>query len=184
MGVVRLPPLKTRIETMQGLPSVGGRFAVVAMLLVAASCGNEENSTRPGDPNADQDPANIADKWGPLAIITGERSGDEALIGGTLDVTENCLLLDERGEPALLVWPARGTEWNPASGTVIFTNADGSAAELSAGDAVSFSGGGSSFGEGGASSLEFVASVEWVAEPHPDCVTDTRWFVGDLVGIE
>lgn len=67
------------------------------------------------------------------------------------------------------------------SATILYTGPDGAVTTLRDGDSVSFGGGGSSQLEGGLSADDFVASIEWLAEPQPECVADTRWFVGDLV---
>lgn len=119
--------------------------------------------------------------WGPLAVVAGDGSGDLALIEGILKVSDECVLLHERGEDVLLVWPADRTSWDPDTKTINYESTDGAATTLRDGDLVTFGGGGSSVNEDGIGDEEFIASVDWVAEPAPSCVVDTRWFVGDLV---
>jgi hypothetical protein len=123
----------------------------------------------------------IETSWGPLAVIAGGQSGDEALISGTLRIADNCVLLDERGELVLLVWPEDQTEWDSQTNTVRYDAGDGFIATLGGGDTVSFGGGGSSEAEGGMTAESFLESVNWVARPDNQCVADTRWFVGEFV---
>jgi hypothetical protein len=113
-------------------------------------------------------------------VVAGGGSGDTALIEGVLVVTDQCVLLDERGEDVLLAWPADRTSWDPDSKTISFETTDGEAITLRAGDRVSFGGGGSNIEEDGQTAEDFVASLDWVAEPSRSCVVDTRWFVGEL----
>lgn len=160
---------------MENLVSVCGRSVLVVLAVVATSCGGDDESSAEGGGSAAEGDEPSVDGWGPLAVVKDGGASDGALIAGTLVVTESCVLLDERGEPVLLVWPDSHTEWDAAAGTVRYTRAGGD------GDAVSFGGGGSSISEGGPSAEEFLASIDWVAEPHSDCVADTSWFIGDLV---
>ena len=68
--------------------------------------------------------------------------------------------------------------------TVSFARVDAERTELQDGDEMTFAGGGTGIKEGGASAEEFLASIAWVSEPSPECVTDTRWFIGDLVATD
>ena len=79
------------------------------------------------------------------------------------------------------MWPSNRTSWNAETGDVTFESTSGEIVELVDGDAVSFSGGGSSTQEGGLPPNEFLSSIEWASEPAISCVADTRWFVGDYV---
>ena len=98
-----------------------------------------------------------------------------------LVIGDGCVILDERGDDALLVWPSDRTSWNAETGDVTFESTSGEIVELVDGDTVSFGGGGTSEQEGGLPPDEFLASIDWVSEPAISCVTDTRWFVGDYV---
>lgn len=115
---------------------------------IVSSCGVDSVSvdTRPG---ATIPPPVTEVGWGPLAVTGGSRSGDEALISGTLRITDDCVLLDEGDDPVLLVWLEEQTEWDPLTETVRYGGGDGSIAVLGSGDTVSFGGGGSSESEGG-----------------------------------
>lgn len=119
--------------------------------------------------------------WGPLAVVDSSGSG-EALIQGTIRISDGCVLLDERGEMVLLVWPIDRVDWNETTQVVSLSVADG-VVELVDGVKVSMNGGGSSLSEGGQSGEAFLSSVDWVSRPAPECVTDTRWFVGSEASI-
>jgi hypothetical protein len=56
-----------------------------------------------------------------------------------------------------------------------------SPASMQSAGVVTFAGGGSSVDEGGMEAEDWVAALEWVSEPPPACVTDTRWVIGYLV---
>jgi hypothetical protein len=136
---------------------------------------------RPSLPTTTLAPIEVGDgsQWGPLAVVHGG-GGDEALIEGTIMITDECVLLDERGELVLLVWPSGQTEWDEASASIRFADFDGSTTTIVDGQTVRFSGGGSSVEEGGLGSEEWVNSIAWLWEPVPSCVTDTRWFVSGI----
>lgn len=152
---------------------------LVTGLVMSAACGGGQGRL-PGP----TDPA-ISDakrSWGPLAVVPPPEGSGTALIAGTLKVTEECVLLDERGEDVLLVWPADRTHWNPESRTIAFETSDGQMLTLSDGQEVKIGGGGSSMEEGGLSAEAFVTGLNWVSGPQRSCVTDGRWFVADVVG--
>ena len=120
--------------------------------------------------------------WGPLAVVPGPPGGDAALVGGTLRITDACVLLETPGDdPVLLVWPAEGTAWEAATRTIRFTNRDGTTASLRDGDTVKFGGGGDSTEEGGVPGIEWVEATQWTARPDPSCPTDVRWGVNEVV---
>ncbi|VAW06884.1 hypothetical protein MNBD_ACTINO02-111 [hydrothermal vent metagenome] len=119
-------------------------------------------------------------QWGPLAVVQGG-GGDNALIQGTIVITDECVLLDERGELVLLVWPSDRTEWDEGSTTVQFIDPNLGLVSIVDGQAVRLGGGGSSVQEGGLGAEEWVNSIEWLSEPSPSCVTDTRWFVSGVL---
>lgn len=119
---------------------------------------------------------------GPLAVMQMS-GGMDALTTGVLRVTDWCVLLETAGgELELLVWPADRTRWDAATGTVRFTNPPlGPEFTLQDGQAVSLGGGGDSTDEGGVTAAEWVASIDWVAEPDSSCPMDIRWYVSSVV---
>jgi hypothetical protein len=117
--------------------------------------------------------------WGPLAVVPAPAGFGEALIQGTLQVTEECVFLDEQGENVILVWPADRTTWNAETRTITFENLDGETVTLGAGDEVGMSGGGSAVNEDGVPNEEWAAGIDWVSPPAASCLTDTRWFVAE-----
>lgn len=131
--------------------------------------------------SATQTTGTEATEWGPLAVVPGSEAGDGALIRGSLQIDDRCLVLDAQGEDVLLVWPADRTAWDAEERTVTFVRTNGQAAILQAGDQVSFGGGGSSRGEDGLDADEFMTGIDWIAEPDRDCVVDARWFVYELI---
>lgn len=150
----------------------------VGLALLAAACG--ESGTVSNEAGPDDAPRS---EWGPLAVVAAGSGSDDALIEGVLQVNENCVLLEERGETVLLVWPSEHVTWDAEAGVVSLTVRDRSMVELGDGDSVRMSGGGSSLAEGGLPADEFLASTDWVAAPSLDCVIDTRWFVGDEASV-
>jgi hypothetical protein len=91
------------------------------------------------------------------------------------------VLLDEQGEPVLLVWPEDRARWDDEESAVEFIGDSGEPILLRDGDMVSLGGGGSSNVEDGRNADDFLESVGWVSQPSRNCVMDVRWFVGDLV---
>jgi hypothetical protein len=152
-------------------PTRVGLVALLPISLIVAGCGDDDEATETAD-----------DAWGPLAVLSGPPSGEEALIAGSLHVNEDCVTLEEgAGEQrVLLVWPSEGTTWNPQTRVIDYS--DGTrTVELSDGDEVAFGGGGSSADEGGLTAREWAASIDgWASEPDPSCPADERWFVGGL----
>lgn len=109
--------------------------------------------------------------WGPLAVVA--RTGDDARTEGTLRITEECVFIDSGGETSLLVWPADRTVWDPALRTVSFTRPTGEVIALRSGQVVALGGGSSTKARDG--------EVDWIAPPAPECLTDARWFVSDVL---
>lgn len=122
-------------------------------------------------------------EWGPLAVAESV-GGDHALISGTIQITDRCVLLDEGGDAVLLVWPHEGTTWDGEEMAVELVGRSGERAVLQDGDQVSFGGGGSSVDEDGTTASDFLESVTWISEPHRECVGDVRWFVGELANLD
>lgn len=129
------------------------------------ACGGEDA----GGPSAESG-------FGPLAVRNGPPTGDEALVSGTIEITDTCVFLTSGDERSLLVWPSEGTEWDDASRTIRYS-AEGTV-ELRDGDSFRVAGSGSSEAESGLGGRAWAASIPWVAEPDPACVTSTRHFVG------
>lgn len=154
--------------TTRSHPGRIGFILIATTLALVTACGSAA-------------PTNGSAELGPLAVVPGSEAGDGALIRGRLQIDDRCVLLDEQGEDVLLVWPADRTAWNADDGTVTFVRNNGQATSLKDGDQVSFGGGGSSREEDGLAADEFLAGIDWVAEPAADCVMDTRWFVYELV---
>lgn len=163
----------TRPKTPVRPLNLAGALLAAALLLTACGGAGDEpavSTSRSGD-----------EPWGPLAVVPPSDAGDGALIEGVLQVTEECVLLDERGNDVLLVWPADRVGWDAGAETVTFESTRGEVVTLGDGDRVAFGGGGSSLGEGGQSGEQFVEGVEWVSQPDAGCVVDTRWFVYDIL---
>ena len=118
-------------------------------------------------------------EWGPLAVVEAQGGGD-ALIHGTIRISGDCVVLDEQGDEVLLVWPADRTRWDASSQSITFENRDGTRDTFSDGDLVVMGGGGSSLGEGGTSSEEWVSSIDWTVRPSDACLRDVRWFVAQV----
>lgn len=158
--------------TTQSHPRSGriGFMLIATTLALVAAC---ESASPTDGPDATE--------WGPLAVVPGSEAGDGAMIRGSIQIDDGCALLDEQGEDVLLVWPADRTAWNGDEQTVTFVRNNGQAASLQDGDQVSFGGGGSSRGEDGLAADEFMAGIDWVAEPASNCLMDTRWFIYELV---
>ena len=177
-GTVAHPPPPTPGNQNAGAErrtNMNPRHLVIAisLALLPSACGREVNEADDDSPTS---------PWGPLAVVPGPPSGMEAVTAGHLDVTERCVTLRHAGsaKEVLVIWPSEATTWNPSSSTIGYTHR-GRAFELSHGDELDVGGGGSSSTEGGPGSDEFVASIDnWVSEPDPSCVTDERWFVGDI----
>jgi hypothetical protein len=149
------------MRPMQRIPRI------VALALVLAGCG----------PATD---GNSARDWGPLAVDDSQEAG-EALMRGTINITDDCVILDEEsGGEVLLVWPADRTRWDPSSRSITVQNFNGALNTFSDGNHLLIGGGASSAHEGGQSSSEWIASIEWVAEPRDACLRDVRWFVGEI----
>lgn len=160
---------------------------VAAALVAVAVFAGSVLVAGPGpdpSPSGSADASASADVWGPLAVMPGPGSGDAALNTGTLRITDACVLLETAdNELELLVWPEDQTHWDPAAGTVIYTNRDGTAVALRDRDPVSFGGGGDSTAESGVSGAEWEGRMEWVAAPDPSCPMEVRWFIGEVVSV-
>ena len=100
---------------------------------------------------------------------------DTARIEGTLRITPTCVFLESGGGETALFWPADRTAWNREPATIMFTNFDGSTAEVRDGDEVVLGGG---QGLEDVSAEEWIRQTEWVAPPSLSCALESRWGVG------
>lgn len=120
--------------------------------------------------------------WGPLAVIPPQAGMDLARTEGTLRITNECVFLDARGGPVLLMWPADRVRWDPLTGAIVFLNVDGATVSVGDGSAVALGGGGDSNEESGTTTAEWLAKTLWVARPAATCPLEVRWSVGSLSG--
>lgn len=143
---------------------------------LAGACGDDSTTDAGVDPDGSA--------WGPLAVVPPPDGSDDALIAGTLEIGDRCVLLDERGEDVLLVWPSDRTVWNAVDRTIGSENTTGGSFEMTDGAAVSLGGGGESVDEGGRPADEFLSAIDWESAPDAACVADVRWFLGDVVSVD
>jgi hypothetical protein len=130
--------------------------------LVLGSCGDDE-----------ADRATQRTNWGPLAVIEGPPNGEDALVGGVLDISENCVSIGRPGgeHRTTLAWPSETTRWDADAGTISYMVAlDGEQTwvEVASGDEVSFGGG----------HKDTSSNIDWVVEPDPSCPGDGAFYVG------
>ena len=119
-------------------------------------------------------------------MAEGEVGGDDALITGTLRLTGDCALLEQgNGQTTILVWPTGRTSWNSSRSTVSLEQRDGRTVELADGDAAGFAGSGGMFGPDGSPEAvawpDWLATLDWTAEPDPACQAEGFWMVGEVV---
>ncbi len=119
-------------------------------------------------------------QWGPLAVVPPQGGADSARNEGTLRIAETCVVLETRGGPVLLVWPADRTTWNVEDRSIAFANYDGSTETASDGAYVVVGGSGDSFEESGLTTEAWLARTPWVARPNASCPLEARWWVGAL----
>ena len=119
--------------------------------------------------------------WGPLAVAQGGASGDEGLLEGTLQIGDTCVTVETAGEQVVVIWPSDSTTWNATANTVTYGATDsGSDVVLRSGDEVQVGGGGWSANESEGDPAEWAGSTEWVNEPADACLTEVRFFLGEL----
>jgi hypothetical protein len=152
--------IKLRVPFSRALVAVA-----LGLLVLLAGCGGD-------------DAPSLDDVWGPLAV-TDPVGGMDALMYGELVIDNDCVLLNERGDEVLLVWPKDATGWDAATQTILYESSDGIIHELSDGDQLKLGGGGSSADEGGLDKVALVADVEWVSAPDASCLRDIVWEVSD-----
>lgn len=176
-----------RVRALRGKGSVIMRPAMTIplVLLTLSSC---EGDSTPGDvrdglsaPNGAESTGVRGSEWGPLAVIESTGGGDDALITGTIEITDACAFINDGGQRTLLVWPDSRVDWLASRNAIQFLSGSGNRVTLESQDLVTFSGGGSSDGEGGMSREEFLQSTDWLARPPSECVVGSRWFIADVV---
>lgn len=153
------------------------RRPAIALILAGLAVASCQSGEAPGDPSSG---ATHSRDWGPLAVAEST-GGDEALITGTVRITDACALLEEGEERVLLVWPEPHVDWLGARNAIQFASGSGDQIVLQDGETVTFSGGGSTESEDGLARDDFLESMVWVARPHPDCVASSRWSIADIV---
>mgnify|MGYP000411579780 CR=1 FL=1 len=160
---------------------------VIAGLLVVSACsgGTATDPTTSAPIDSSSTTAVSAtggseSAWGPLAVVEGG-IGMDAVIQGTITITDECVSLDEGGESVLLVWPSNRTQWNEGTATIQFTDPTIGPVSIEDGQFVRFGGGGTSVNEGGLAAQDWLDSITWIAEPTLSCVTDTRWSVSGVL---
>lgn len=153
------------------LALVPAAVAVVVAVAVGQSLVAGPGQTQQGD----------AADWGPLAVMN-MNGGMDALNTGVLNITDDCVVLETAGgESELLVWPADRTHWDGATGSIVFTETEGTEFTLGDGELVSLGGGGDSSAEGSVSPAEWAASIDWVSAPDPSCPMEIRWYISGVV---
>jgi hypothetical protein len=100
---------------------------------------------------------------------------------GVLMITDRCTFLAHKdGERETLAWPSDRTAWDPATATIVFRRENGDLVRMRNGDQIVMGGGGSSEREDGLTGPEWARRLNWVVPPALECLTDTRWEVGDV----
>ena len=119
--------------------------------------------------------------WGPLAV-GASGTGAQALVTGTLRITETCVYLELAGSGnAIIVWNADLTTWLAERHAIEYRSPDGETVVLADGDEVAFGGGGDSTAESGIDGDAWIAATTWVARPDPSCPIEARWFVNEYL---
>ena len=107
---------------------------------------------------------------GPLAVVLDPGEGKEAaLVSGTLRIDDRCVAVDTDDGAVGLAWRAGRTRRIEPDGAVEFTDSAGETVVVRDGDMVAVGGGEVS-----------AEAVDWVSEPHPDCVAASDFRVDDL----
>ena len=128
-------------------------MAALTTAAALVACGDQA----PTDPLLDS----------PLAILDGERNGDDSRVDGRLELRGDCLYLASvTGALALLVFAREGLDWDAKLHVVRI-----GAAEFAVGQNVRFGG---SFMR----SAPSLSGVDWLNPPASKCDTSLVWFVG------
>ena len=100
---------------------------------------------------------------------------------GILRIEEECVTIEGPGGRVLVVWPSDSTQWDAAAETITYgATDDGSEVVLRSGDELNIGGGGWAAGEDEGDPAEWAGSTVWVNEPADECLTDVRFFLGEL----
>lgn len=114
-----------------------------------------------------------SDEWGPLAVVA-EPMGDRELVAGTLEVSDECVILDERGHRRYLVaWPSDASSWEGGSRGIDFDSPSGGQLTVHDTNRVSVTG----------AEVAELSSVEWVNSPGSGCGADTVFVVSDVTDV-
>lgn len=92
---------------------------VAVGVLVLLACGGRSD----GDVSQQTDSGDK--QWGPLAVFPPAQGHGQARAPGTLQVTHECVVLEQQGKTVFLAWPADRTGWDPEARTVTFENIQG-----------------------------------------------------------
>lgn len=156
-------------------------LGVVVSLGLVIGCTGGGTTQEPvsSDPGASTSSPMPID-WGPLAVGAWG-TGAEALVAGTLRITETCVYLETPGSgKAIIVWNADRATWL-AERRAIDRSPDGETVVLADGDEVAFGGGGDSTAESGIDGDAWIAATTWVARPDHSCPIEARWFVNEYL---
>lgn len=158
-------------------------LGAVASLTLVMGCTTGAGTTPApvtSDPGASTSSPMPVD-WGPLAVGTWG-TGAEALVSGTLRITDTCVYLEAAGSrDAIIVWNADRTTWLAEQQAIEYRSPDGATVVLADGDEVAFGGGGDSTAESGIDGDAWIAATTWVARPDRSCPIEVRWFVNEYV---
>lgn len=160
-------------------------MAITLVLLTVSSCQGDSPPGGLGDDPSSPNGAESAEvrdsEWGPLAVVESAGAGDDALIKGTVKITDACVFIYDGGKRTLLIWPDSRVDWLSSQNAIEFLDGSDDRVILEDQDLATFAGGGSSASEGGTTRDEFLQSTDWLAQPPSECVVDSRWFIADLV---
>lgn len=152
-------------------------LVAVALLLCAPACGSgqsgEDVPTGRSDP-VDSVPPASPTEWGPLTVLEGPPSVAEAVVSGTVTISDDCVTIKlASDEQLLLVWPSEGTSWDHRTGGALF-RAGESEVRVIDGNRASFTGGALT-DPGTVSSSE----RRWVVRPREACPSE-YFFIGSV----
>ena len=149
-----------------GMTMRNGRFLlmIAGLGLIAVACGAEGGQV--GAPGKSHE-------WGPRGVVA-EPMGDDRLVAGTLEVSSDCTILDERGHQRfVLAWPAASSSWVEGSNAVAFDSSTGDRLTLRDTYRVTMTG----------TAVAESSSVEWVNSPDSACVADDVFIASDVTDV-
>lgn len=138
---------------------------LLTILLIPIACSSTTVPT-PVDP-----------AWGPLAVAPAPVDTLQALATGVIDIGGSCVTLRHGDDESLLVWPVEQTTWDPVNHAIQFTNRPGDTVVIIDGQLVRIGGGGAL---GNRQPDEWLASVQWIARPAPNCPLAFPWSVNEV----